>query len=98
MCNFLFKRKDLEMMRECIQRCLECADICQLCVRMQQHNSPFLKEICELCAKICEYCAEECENIHMIIVKNVLRLAVSVQKNVEKLPCNTNNVNYMALD
>ncbi|QQV64854.1 hypothetical protein ABCA12_0142 [Acinetobacter junii] len=42
-------------------RCLECADICQLCVRMQQHNSPFLKEICELCAKICEYCAEECE-------------------------------------
>jgi hypothetical protein len=48
-------------MRECIQRCLDCADICQLCARiMQQNESPFMKEICELCARLYEYCADEC--------------------------------------
>ncbi len=30
------KEEHLEMMRKCIQRCLDCADICQLCARMEQ--------------------------------------------------------------
>jgi hypothetical protein len=81
------KEKDLEMMRECIQRCLECADICQLCVRMQQHNSPFSKRFVSFVLRSVNIVRKSVKNIHMIIVKNVLRLAVSVQKNVEKLPC-----------
>ncbi len=50
----------MEMMRECIKRCLECADICHLCAQTEQRKSPFMQEICAMCAKVCEYCAEEC--------------------------------------
>jgi hypothetical protein len=50
----------IEMMRACIQRCLECAEVCHLCAQAEQRKSPFMQEICDLCAQVCDSCAEEC--------------------------------------
>ncbi|MGK9265247.1 four-helix bundle copper-binding protein [Bacillus inaquosorum] len=45
----------------CIRLDRECADICALAVKAMQTDSPFMKEICALCADICEACGTECE-------------------------------------
>lgn len=48
------------MMVPCIRLDRECADACSYAMQAMTRNSPFVKEICELCAKICDRCAEEC--------------------------------------
>ncbi|GAB6989008.1 four-helix bundle copper-binding protein [Paenibacillus pini] len=63
-CNICYvsslKEYDLAMLRECIRLNRECADICDLAAQSMQRNSPFLKEICELCILACDACAAEC--------------------------------------
>lgn len=45
----------------CCILCMDCADMCMLCFRLESHNSSQLKEACKLCAQFCEACAVECE-------------------------------------
>lgn len=60
----------------CIRLDRECADICALAAKAMQTDSPFLKEICALCADICEACGTECEKHDPIIAKRVRRLVL----------------------
>lgn len=48
-------------MAECIRLDRECAEANSYAIQAMTRNSPFAKEICELCATICERCADECE-------------------------------------
>ncbi len=67
-CNICYdsclKEEDLKMMVSCIRLDRECADICALAVKSMQSNSPFVNQICILCAEICEACGNECKNHH----------------------------------
>ncbi len=45
----------------CIRLDRECADICELAVKAMQTDSPFMKQICALCADVCEACGTECQ-------------------------------------
>jgi len=54
------EEEHIDMMRECIRLDRECADICAFAVKAMQSNSPFVKEICQLCALICQACGDEC--------------------------------------
>jgi len=46
--------------QECVRLCLDCADVCALCVRLEARNSEFARDMFALCTKVCEACAEEC--------------------------------------
>jgi Domain of Unknown Function (DUF326) len=46
--------------QQCVLLCRDCADICALCARFEARDSPYYKELCDLCAKVCRACAEEC--------------------------------------
>ncbi len=63
-CNTCFdaclNEEDVNMMAACIRLDRECSDICALAARAIQSNSPFMEQICSLCAEICDACAEEC--------------------------------------
>ncbi|WP_233499295.1 four-helix bundle copper-binding protein [Bacillus weihaiensis] len=48
-------------MTECIKLDRECADICRVAITSMQTHSPFMMEICKLCADVCEACAKECD-------------------------------------
>lgn len=60
-CNNCFQaclgEDHVQMMVDCIKLDRECADICSYAVQAMTRNSPFVQEICTLCAKICEDCA-----------------------------------------
>lgn len=47
--------------KACILLCRDCADICNLVARFEARNSPFRKQLHDLCAAVCEACAAECE-------------------------------------
>ncbi|RSL29832.1 hypothetical protein D7Z54_29230 [Salibacterium salarium] len=51
------------MMAECIRLDRECADICAFAAKAMQSNSPFAKQICDLCADICQACVDECAKL-----------------------------------
>jgi Domain of Unknown Function (DUF326) len=53
--------EDVQMMTDCIRLDRECADFCALAARSMQSNSPFVRQICILCADICEACGNECK-------------------------------------
>ena len=63
-CNVCYvsslKEYDLAMLRDCIMLDRECADMCAFAVQAMTRKSPFMMEICQLCAQVCEACAEEC--------------------------------------
>ena len=50
-----------ESENDCPACCIECASICRLCADAIARNSPFAKQICQLCADICGWCAEQCD-------------------------------------
>ncbi|KAF1680275.1 four-helix bundle copper-binding protein [Bacillus sp. SKDU12] len=64
-CNYCFTKCLEESAQHNLSGCIrldrECADICALAVKAMQTDSPFVKEICALCADICEACGTECE-------------------------------------
>jgi hypothetical protein len=45
---------------ECPKCCIVCAAICQACIRVLSTDSPFAKDMCDLCAKVCDWCEQEC--------------------------------------
>ncbi|PAF22117.1 four-helix bundle copper-binding protein [Terribacillus saccharophilus] len=59
--NACLEEENLKMMVTCIRMDRECADICALAVKAMQTNSPFISQICQLCAEICEACGNECK-------------------------------------
>ncbi|MBY9081994.1 four-helix bundle copper-binding protein [Paenibacillus sp. HN-1] len=64
-CNFSYvsslKQYDLARLQECIRMDRECADICAFAIEAMTRQSPFVTEICLLCAEVCEATAAECE-------------------------------------
>ena len=44
----------------CPACCIECAAVCRLCADASARDSPYVKQICKLCADVCGWCAEEC--------------------------------------
>ncbi|MGM0804664.1 MAG: four-helix bundle copper-binding protein [Bacillota bacterium] len=64
-CNHCFdaclNEEDVKMMAECIRLDRACADICSFAATAMSSNSPFINEICSLCAQICEACGNECK-------------------------------------
>lgn len=64
-CNHCFNQclqeDDVKMMAGCIRLDRECADLCALAVQSMQRNSPFMAQICALCADVCEACGNECQ-------------------------------------
>ncbi len=49
-----------ESVTACPSCCIECSAICRLCADAIARNSPFAKQLCQLCADICDWCAKEC--------------------------------------
>lgn len=47
---------------ECAKLVLECYDICAYTVTSLQRETPFSKEVCQLCELICEACGNECNS------------------------------------
>ncbi|WP_408006257.1 four-helix bundle copper-binding protein [Pseudalkalibacillus sp. A8] len=45
---------------DCEKLMLECFDICSYTITALQRETPFAKEICQLCELICEACGNEC--------------------------------------
>jgi hypothetical protein len=48
---------------ECSRLILECFDACSYTVTSLQRDTPFSKEVCQLCELICEACGNECSTI-----------------------------------
>ncbi|AIQ64350.1 hypothetical protein PSTEL_15895 [Paenibacillus stellifer] len=63
-CNFSYvsslKEYDLARLREWIRMDRECADMCAFAIEAMTRQSPFVAEICRLCAEVCEATANEC--------------------------------------
>ncbi|WP_410510919.1 four-helix bundle copper-binding protein [Paenibacillus sp. BR2-3] len=69
-CNYSYvsslKEYDLALLRDMIRMDRECADICGFAVEAMTRQSPFVAEICRLCAEICEACAKvSSQNVHI---------------------------------
>jgi hypothetical protein len=51
-------------MRQCVRSCLDCADICDMTMRVATRrtgsNEQVLRAALQLCVTTCELCAEEC--------------------------------------
>jgi hypothetical protein len=75
------QEEHLHMMARCVQLDMECAAICYASAQLMSLGSDRAAAICRICADACEACAAECSK-H--VVKNALRPAVSVQKNVAR--------------
>jgi hypothetical protein len=46
---------------DCIALCMDCAETCGLCDRVQARGGPMAAVIQAACAKVCTACAEDCE-------------------------------------
>jgi hypothetical protein len=49
-----------ESANDCPRCCIDCADVCELCVRVIASESAYAPEVCRLCAEICSWCARQC--------------------------------------
>ena len=51
-------------MRQCVRTCLDCADICDMTMKVASRrtgsNETALREALQLCVTACDLCAEEC--------------------------------------
>ncbi len=59
------REDDVKMMAKCIHLDMQCAEICTLAVNFMSLDSPFVMDVCKLCAKICRACAQECGKYDM---------------------------------
>jgi hypothetical protein len=53
--------KDVQHLVPCIKITSDCATICTMTAKMLAANTPYYRELTELCAKICRDCAKVCE-------------------------------------
>lgn len=58
--NCLGEMLTVSSSNDCPKCCLECAEICELCVRLLTRGGKFSQEICKLCAEVCDWCADQC--------------------------------------
>ena len=56
---------DVAHLTRCIALDRSCADHCAAAEREMLRNSPFVGEVCLVCAMACEACAEECSQHEM---------------------------------
>lgn len=42
---------------------MDCAEVCRMAAQFQLSSSPFISQICSLCAEICDACATSCEKL-----------------------------------
>ncbi|TDQ42769.1 four-helix bundle copper-binding protein [Aureibacillus halotolerans] len=47
-------------LKECIRLTRECADMCAFAAQAISRKSPYVEQICALCAQICEACGHAC--------------------------------------
>ncbi|MGM7701433.1 four-helix bundle copper-binding protein [Pseudalkalibacillus sp. Hm43] len=66
LCEDWLKRSNIQSSDESIDECsrliLECYDICAYTALTLQRETPFSKEVCQLCELICEACGNECKS------------------------------------
>ena len=65
-------------------RCIDCADIYNLCAKAIQRKSALSQEICLICTKACNYCADECGQYKASLVRTVQKHVGNMLKPVEK--------------
>lgn len=53
---------NVQAMINCIKLDLDCADVCQIALKLLARDSRHANSVIELCKEICEECAAECEN------------------------------------
>lgn len=91
-CNHCYddclKEEDIHMMSDCIRLDRECAVIRGYLEQALGRGTPFASELVGVCAQICEACGMNVRSTIMIIVRDVPKLALHVQKSVEKTPGN----------
>jgi|ERR1043166_3602335 hypothetical protein len=56
---------DVKSMAACIRLDRDCASLCWMAAAFMSRGSPFIGELCRLCAEACEVCAEECAHHHV---------------------------------
>jgi len=63
-CNHCFRaclqEEDVRMMAECILLDKACGEICSTAMSQAASDSPFTKDLLEVCIRACNACAEEC--------------------------------------
>lgn len=77
------KQNHVKLMTDCIQ-------ICQIAADFMTRESPFHKNICEVCAKICDACAESCAALKdeaMQQCAEVCRRCAESCRNMGKMSC-----------
>ena len=53
--------QNVEQLARCIRLDRDCAEACQMAVRVMVRGGDNVAEVCRMCAAICDRCAEECE-------------------------------------
>ena len=53
--------QNVEQMARCLRLDRDCAEACQMAVRVMVRGGENVAEVCRMCAVICDRCAEECE-------------------------------------
>lgn len=101
-CNHCFdaclKEDDVKMMAECIRLDRECADMCGYLEQAISRNSPFVKQLAQVCAEICEPAAMNANTMTMTTASAVQKPASSARKPAEMwLDCRL-NLKCLSLD
>lgn len=58
--NACLEEERIDMMRRCIKRTVECAEICEHTASSLAYTDDFTHEVLSICIKACEECAAEC--------------------------------------
>ena len=53
--------ENVGQLARCIRLDRDCAEACQMAVRVMVRGGENVAEVCRMCAVICDRCAEECE-------------------------------------
>ncbi|URF03979.1 four-helix bundle copper-binding protein [Cupriavidus campinensis] len=54
------REQNVDEMRKCIALDMDCAQICAFAAAAMSRDSPYAKEICQLCSRVCDDCGTEC--------------------------------------
>ncbi len=49
-----------ESMNDCPKCCIECADACEMCMKMMIRGSKWANDYARICSEVCEWCASQC--------------------------------------
>ncbi len=60
--NACLEEERIDMMRRCIKRTVECAEICEHTASSLAYTGDFTHEVLSICIKACEECAADAAN------------------------------------